>query len=145
MTKKRIILACLLVLVAAAASACCLGTPDGSLPEPVTFRAGAAHTGGVPDEIVFLYHPDSTEPAPYFVTFEVRQGEEVAVAVAGRVYEDISADRPIELPPVPSEPGVTVVAKTDIIDQYGRTVHSGETAVTPGTLGPLDIPPLSTP
>ncbi|WP_067048019.1 hypothetical protein [Methanofollis ethanolicus] len=132
MTRTWIALACLIVLGIATTAACCLGTPDGNLPEPMTFRAEAAHTGGTPDEVVFLYYPDSAEPAPYFVTFEIRQGETVAVAVAGRVYDDISADRPIELPAVPAEPGVTAVAKTDIIDRYGRTVHSSETALTPG-------------
>lgn len=145
MTKKEIALACLIVLAIATAAACCLGTPDGTLPEPVSFQAEVTHTGGTPDEVVFLYYPDSAEPAPYFVTFEIRQGGEVTVAVAGRVYEEISADRPIELPSVRAEPGVAVVAKTDIIDRYGRTVHSGETAVTPGTLRPPGILPLSTP
>ncbi|MDD4254584.1 MAG: hypothetical protein PHP59_04320 [Methanofollis sp.] len=132
MTRIGIALACLVALAAATAAACCLGTPDGNLPEPVSFRAEAIHTGGAPDEAVFLYYPDSAEPAPYFATFEIRQGGRVAVAVAGRVYEEISADRPIKLPAVPAEPGVTVVAKTDIIDRYGRTVHSSETALTPG-------------
>jgi hypothetical protein len=145
MTRIGVTLVCLVVLAVAMAAACCLGTPDGNLPAAVSFRAEVTHTGGAPGEVVFLYYPDSAEPAPYFVTFEIRQGETVTAAVAGRVYEGISADRPIELPPVPAEPGVTVVAKTEIIDRYGRTVHSGETAVTPGTLRPRGSPPLSTP
>lgn len=145
MTRIGVTLVCLVVLAAATAAACCLGTPDGTLPEPVSFRAEVTHTGGTPGEVAFLYYPDSAEPAPYFVTFEIRQGGEVVVAVAGRIYEEISADRPIELPPVPAETGVTVVAKTDIIDRYGRTVHTSETAVTPGTLRPQGSPPLSTP
>lgn len=132
MKRREILSACLVVLALTATASCCLGTPDGALPEAVTFRTEAVHTGGTPDEVVFRYYPDTAEPSSYLVTFEIRQGGQTAVAVAGRVFEGISADNPIELPPVPAEPGVTVTARTKIIDRYGRSVHSSESAVTPG-------------
>lgn len=133
MTRKEILFACLVVLALTATIACCLDTTDGTPPEAVTFRTEAVHTGGTPDEVFFRYYPDAAEPSSYLVTFEIREGGQTAVAVAGRAFENISADHPIELPSVPAEPGVTVTARTEILDRYGRSVHSGESSVTPGS------------
>lgn len=129
--RPGIALTCLVgAVVVAALVAGCLGEPDGSLPPPVEFTPEV--TGGVGNDLVLRYYPNTTEPASYSVTFEIKVAGEVTDAVAGRAFSGISAADPIELPPVPAEPGDEVSVQVTIFDEYGRTVHTETTSFLAG-------------
>jgi hypothetical protein len=132
MNAQALALICLVLVGAAALAVGCAAEPDGSLPPEVTFRGEAVHTGADPDELIVRYYPNSTEPSDYTVTFEIRKRGTTEEAVAGRVYTNISAERPIELPAAGAEPGVPVTVSIAIYDRWGRTVHTSTTTLTPG-------------
>ncbi|QYZ79130.1 hypothetical protein E2N92_06640 [Methanofollis formosanus] len=118
------------VLLAAAFISGCVGEPDGSLPPPVDFIPEV--TAGAEDELIIRYYPNSTEPAPYSITFEIEVDGETTDAVAGRIVSDVSAADPIELPPVRTAPGAEVSVRVTIYDEFRRAVHRDTTTVIVG-------------
>ncbi|MBP2146583.1 hypothetical protein J2129_002037 [Methanofollis sp. W23] len=109
----------------------CLGEPDGSLPPPVEFIPEVTG-GGTGDGLIIRYYPNTTEPASYSVTFEIKVAGEVTDAVAGESFSGISAAHPIELPPVPAGAGDEVRVQVTIFDEYGRIVHTETTTFLAG-------------
>lgn len=124
------ILLCL-VIAAGAAAACCTETTDGNLPTAVSFTDEPVHIGDASDELAVRYYPNSTVPSDYTVTFEIWEGGAIQEAVAGRVYENISAEHPIEIKPAIAGTAGAVTVDTVIYDCWGRTVHTSVVNLTP--------------
>lgn len=122
-------LAVFLLLIPLLAAAGCTGPQVQPPPAPAPeFRSESV---GYDDRVVFRFIPDTSQPATYFVTYDITRNGNTVTSEVQAVYEGVDRSSPIEFT-VEREPGDAVEIAITVVNADGVEVHMSRIAVRSG-------------
>ncbi|MDN7024713.1 hypothetical protein FGU65_07405 [Methanoculleus sp. FWC-SCC1] len=118
----------LLLMLLLAASGC---TVPQVQPPPAPTPEFRSESVGYDDRVVFRFIPDTSQPATYFVTYDITRNGNTVTSEVQAVYEGVVRSGPIEFT-VERGPGDAVEIAITVVNADGVEVHMSRIAVRSG-------------